>query len=121
MVVAVLAIGVDHGLRSCLPAPLREFLAQEHASSWSLWGILVAGAWLAVNLATLLAWIGLLNSWKPARAIYLWAWVGALLLLPLETAWVLTPIGYALDTAATLVGGALLAVLYFSEAGTAAA
>jgi hypothetical protein len=111
-----LAIVVDRVWREFLPAPLRDFLKGERALPWRTGDWIVAVSWAAVIAATVLAWIGLLNLWRPARAIYFWSWLAALLLLPLESAWILSPAGYLLDTAASLVGGTLLGVLYFSDA-----
>jgi hypothetical protein len=94
------------------------FIQQESTAPRGAGDFVLTSLWVAVTAATILAWVGLLNLWRPARAIYFWTWVAALLLLPLESARVFSPAGYMLDTAASLVGGALLGVLYFSNART---
>jgi hypothetical protein len=106
--VSIVSIAVNRALAGLSSSPLAS-----HGSG----DIALTALWLAVNAATVLAWIGLLNLWRPARAIYFWTWVATLLLLPLESAWVFAPVGYMLDSAATLVGGAVLGLLYFSDAG----
>lgn len=112
----ILAIALDSAMSWFLPPPLQAYLERESVAHRWTGDLLVTGLWVAVMVATVLAWIGLLNLWRPARAIYFWSWVATLLLLPLEPAWVFSPVGYMLDTAASLVGGALLGVLYFSDA-----
>jgi hypothetical protein len=105
--VSIVSIAVNRALAELSPSP-----PASHASG----DIALTALWMAVNAATVLAWIGILNLWRPARAIYFWTWVATLLLLPIESAWVFAPLGYMLDSAATLVGGALIGVLYFSDA-----
>src|SRR6266850_4662777 len=114
--ITIVSMAVNRALSGFLPAPLLGFLQQESAAPRTAGDLALTGLWIAVNAATLLAWIGLLNLWRRARAIYFWTWVAAMLLLPLETVWVFSPVGYMLDSASTLVGGALLGVLYFSDA-----
>ena len=106
--VSIVSIAVNRALAELSPSP-----PASHGSG----DIALTALWLAVNAATVLAWIGLLNLWRPARAIYFWTWVATLLLMPLESAWAFAPVGYMLDSAATLVGGAVLGLLYFSDAG----
>jgi hypothetical protein len=112
---ATLAIVIDRSMTWFLPGELRGWL-DESAVGWGAADWLVTALWIGVSAVTILAWIGLVSFWRPARSIYTWTWVVALLLLPLESAWIHTPAGYMLDVAATLAGGALLGVLYFSDA-----
>ena len=106
--ISILSIAVNRALAGLSPSPPASVASGD---------IVLTTLWMAVNAATVLAWIGLLNLWRPARAIYFWTWVATLLLLPLESAWIFAPVGYMLDSAATLVGGAVLGLLYFSDAG----
>jgi hypothetical protein len=114
--ITIVSMAVNRALSEFLPAPLPRFLEQQAAATRAAGDLAVTTLWIAVDAATLLAWIGLLNRWRPARALYFWTWVTALFLIPIETAWVFPAVGYMLDSAATLVGGALLGVLYFSDA-----
>ena len=107
--VSIVSIAVNRALAVLSPSPLTA-----HESG----DLALTALWMAVIAATVLAWVGILNLWRPARAIYFWTWVATLLLMPLESAWVFAPVGYMLDSAATLVGGALLGVLYFSDVRT---
>jgi len=106
--VTIVSLAVNRALGEFYPA-----LGTSHGAGT----VALTTLWIAVDAATVLAWLGILNLWRPARAIYFWTWVATLLLLPLESAWVFSPVGYMLDSAASLVGGALLGVLYFSDAG----
>jgi hypothetical protein len=105
--VTIVSLAVNRALGEFYPA-----LGTSHGTG----DVALTALWVAVNAATLLAWVGILNLWRPARAIYFWTWVATLLLLPLESAWVFSPVGYMLDSVATLFGGAVLGVLYFSDA-----
>jgi hypothetical protein len=107
-VVSIVSMAVNRALAEMSPSPLAP-----HESG----DLALTALWLAVNAATLVAWVGLLHHWRPARAIYFWTWVATLVLMPLESAWVFAPVGYMLDSAATLVGGTVLGLLYFSDAG----
>jgi len=91
--ITIVSMAVNRALSEFLPAPLPGFPEQEAAAHRAAGDLALTGLWIAVNAATLLGRIGLLNLWRPARAIYLWTWVAALLLLPLESAWVFSPVG----------------------------
>ena len=70
---------------------------------------------MAIVVSTVLAWIGLLNLLRPARAVYLGSWCAYLLYVVLTGPTVMSPIGSVLDTAMTMVGGAILGLVYLSE------
>jgi hypothetical protein len=76
---------------------------------------LLTGLWAVVATGTLLGWIGLLFLVSEARGLYLGSWVAYLLLLVLRGSVVETPVDSVLQVLTAGVGGAILAVVYFSE------
>ncbi len=93
-----------------LPEPLRVYVAAPGSGGRALFAL-----WVAIVVSTVLAWIGLLNLLRPARAVYLGSWCAYLLYLVLTGPTVMSPLGSVLDTAMTLVGGAILGLVYLSE------
>jgi hypothetical protein len=93
-----------------LPEPLRAYVATPGSGGRVLFAL-----WVAIVVSTVLAWIGLLNLLRPARAVYLGSWCAYLLYVILTGPTVMSPFGSVLDVAMTMVGGAILALVYFSE------
>ena len=93
-----------------LPEPLRDYVAAPGSGGRALFAL-----WVAIVVSTVLAWIGLLNLLRPARAVYLGSWCAYLLYVVLTGPTVMSPLGSVFDTAMTLVGGAILGLVYFSE------
>jgi hypothetical protein len=100
------------------PAPaLPHGATASGAAGWTLPGTLSFALWIAVSAGTVLAWIGLLNLLKAARPLYAASWIGYLALAAFREPAVGSAIGSTLDLLAGLVGGMILAVVYFSELG----
>lgn len=71
--------------------------------------------WILVCATTVGAWIGLLRRLRPARAMYAASWLGYLALVGLRGGASGASIDAVLDLATGLVGGMILALVYFSE------
>jgi hypothetical protein len=64
---------------------------------------------------TVVAWLGLLNYWRFSRELYVTAWVFWVLLILLSGPSVMTPVGAMVDTLESVVGGAIMSLVYFSD------
>lgn len=93
-----------------LPEPLRAYAAASGPGDRVLFAL-----WVAIVVSTVLAWIGLLNLLRSARAVYLGSWCAYLLYVVLTGPTVMSPLGSVLDAAMAMVGGAILGLVYFSE------
>jgi len=91
--------------------------AAASAGGWTLLGNLSFALWIAVCVGTVLAWIGLLNLLRVARPLYAASWIGYLALAASREPAVGTAVGSVLDLLTGLVGGMILAVVYFSGLG----
>ncbi|HEY3204293.1 MAG TPA: hypothetical protein VGL03_11590 [Thermoanaerobaculia bacterium] len=116
LAVTVSALVLDRVLEPFLPPPLRAYATAHsverlRAEDWR------SVLWIAVLVGTVLAWVGLLNLLKAARPLYVASWVGYLVLVASRGPTVSSPVGYALDLVIALVGGMIVAVVYFSELG----
>lgn len=109
-ILAILTIASEFALNWTLPDPLRNYVLTRLPNP------VLMGFWLLMVAATLAAWGGLLGQWKPARELYVAAWIADLLLTAAYGATVMTGIGGAIDTLEHLVGGVLIGVLYFTSA-----
>ena len=115
----LLTIGIvvaDSATRSHLPEPLRAYLDAEDKVQAEMPPRLMVLAFGAIAVASLalISSIGLLVLWRPARLLYTLSFVIA---LPLYL--VMDPVIYSgttefLNELASLFGGAIWALLYFS-------
>jgi hypothetical protein len=80
-------------------------------------GLLLDTLWLAVVATTIVGWIGLAWRIREGRVIYLASWIGYLVLLALGGPITSTAGGYMLEMLMSLVGGAVIAVAWFSDLG----
>jgi hypothetical protein len=71
--------------------------------------------WITVCSATVVSWVGLLYRIKPARTLYALSWLGYLALVALREGGAASPLSAVLDLATGLVGGMILALVYFSD------
>ena len=115
LVLGIAAIVTEKASEPFLPAGLRSYLDAAEAVPHGPGDTVLFALWVAIIVATVLGWIGLLNLLRPARTIYLASWCAYLLYLALTGPTVMTPFGFVLDTAMTLVGGAILGLVYLSE------
>ncbi len=115
--VTVSALVLDLALEPFLPPPLRAYVATHNAGRLRLADHWLTALWIAVLVGTVLAWVGLLYLLKAARPLYVASWVGYLALVAFRGPTVSSPVGYALDMVMALVGGMIVAIVYFSELG----
>ena len=113
---AFATIGVESVFHKFLPPTL----ADHQMRSWLEWrggatAVFELAVWAASVAAFLIAWIGLASFWPRAREIYLAAWSLTALSLALGGPSVLTSPGSVLDSVGTLVSGALIGLVWFSE------
>ena len=71
--------------------------------------------WVTVCAATAVSWIGLLSRIRVARVLYAATWVGYLALVIVRGETATSPVGTLLDLLTGLVGGMILALLFFSK------
>lgn len=111
---AFAVIGSEMFFQWTLPRALRgyeiSYLPDETA-----WGVARFLLWSASVGCTLVAWVGLVNLWWFARRLYLFAWASWTLLVLLSGPTVLTPLAAMFSTGESIVGGAILGLVYFSE------
>lgn len=95
LVLGILA--VDSFGSSSLPEPLRDFNAQQFEDSDISTPALIAASVFAVVLlvALVVAWIGLLLFWRPARLLYFLTMVATLLATPFLGPFVETGLSHA--------------------------
>jgi hypothetical protein len=110
-VLGVLATISYRILEPSLPVPLRVYTTE----AFHLYEILLTSLWIAVVVTTFISWIGLLNLLRPARSIYLASWVGYFVLLLLDGRVVSAWGAFVIEMMTALVGGAIMAMIYFSE------
>ena len=85
-------------------------------TQWASPSAMFRFAVLAVlTLCAFAAWIGLLNSWRPARRLYLVCMAMSVFLALISGPMVVTSIGAAFRLVDGLVSGAVLALVYFSD------
>lgn len=115
LVLGIATIVTERMSGAFLPGPLRLYLEAAEAAPRGAGDAALFALWVAIIVSTILAWIGLLNLLRPARTAYLASWGAYLLYAILTGPTVMTAFGSALDTATTLVGGAILGLVYFSD------
>jgi len=114
-VLGILATISYFSLEPFLPASMRGYPAPDGIAAFRFGAMILTALWIAVMVTTIIAWIGLLNLARAARPLYLASWVGYFVLLLLEgrgaSAWG----AFVIEMMAAMVGGAILAMIYFSE------
>jgi len=111
---AVLSLIVGIASEGSLPEPLREFERSRAEGEMTTFDWVILGVVIPVLIAGLVAYVGLLLFWRPARGIYLATTVVAGLISPFLGPEVATGPAGALEDLSCIVTGVLLAVLYFS-------
>ena len=113
----VLAFGVvtsEIAFRWTLPTALLGYSIGGFSDP-SPWSLGLSALWYVVVGCTVVAWIGLLNYWRFSRELYVTAWVFWVLLILLSGPSVMTPVGAMVDTLESVVGGAIMSLVYFSD------
>jgi len=113
-VLGVLATISYFALAPFLPAQLRAYIAADESASSRFYDTLLLALSIVVVVATVIAWVGLLNLLRAARSLYLASWVGYLVLPLLRGPVVCASVSFALEMMTALVGGGILAMIYFS-------
>lgn len=108
-------IGAELAFYWTLPGSLQDYAFPQAFSPSSPWELSLFVLWAATVACTMAAWIGLLNFWWFARRLYLVAWGTWVLLVLLSGPSVMTPVGAMLDTLDSIVGGAIVGLVYFSD------
>jgi len=111
-VLVMLTLAAELALSSTLPQPLRDYASSRYSG---LTSIVWFSLWLGIAMATLVAWIGLLNYWGPARLLYVGAWAAWILLVAASGPSVTTAAGATVETLEHLVGGAIVGLVFFSD------
>jgi hypothetical protein len=111
----ILATISNFSLEPFLPASLRDYLVADKAATSQLYYTILWALWITVVVTTVLAWIGLLNLARPARTLYLASWAGYFVLLLLRGPVATASVSFVLEMMTAIVGGAILAMIYFSE------
>jgi hypothetical protein len=74
--------------------------------------------WVSVAIGTTFSWIGLLNLVRGARHLYCASWIGYFMLTLFSGPVVSSAVVQAVQMLGALVGGAILAIVYFTELNT---
>jgi hypothetical protein len=117
-ILTILSIVSEFALEPFLPASLRAYLATDKAAAFRFGDAIMTSLWIVVAIATVLAWIGMLNMLRAARSLYLGSWVGNFIWLLLEGQVVGPSVTYVIVNISAIVGGAILWIVYFSELRT---
>ncbi len=111
----VLAIAASVRLEKTLPQALQAYLrAQQDAPFVSKDAVLIA-AGIPLLAAMVVAWIALLRFWRIGPWFYLATTVGGFVLTLATGPSVATAIETALDTASSVIAGAIIAMAFFSD------
>jgi hypothetical protein len=97
-----------------LPEPLRAFEQARAAAELETKDRILLGAAIPLVLAWLVASIGLMCFWRPARLLYLGCIVGSGVLMLIGGPYISTGLGEALDSISLTLSGFLLALIHFS-------
>jgi hypothetical protein len=104
-----------YSLEPLMPASWRTYPAPDGIAAFRFSAMLLYALWIVVLATTIIAWIGLLNLVRAARPLYLASWVGYFVLLLLEGRVVSAWGALVIEMMTALTGGAILAMIYFSE------
>ncbi len=113
---SVMELAVAFLSEDFLPAPLREFSAGLPDDLRDPRAIALLGHALAILLGSIIALIGLLRLWGPARAFFGVSLLGSIIFNALGGPNVATGPETALNELSAALGGALLVLAYFTPA-----
>ena len=108
-------IGTESVMHKFLPPDLRDRQFETWFGGGGLFGLVESAVWIASIATFVAAWIALLVFARKARELYLAAWGLTALSLALRGPSVLSAPGSVLDTVGTLVSGALVGLVFFSD------
>jgi hypothetical protein len=115
IVLIILAVGVEAIQYSNMPPLLQQYEESLITPNWSWrdWVMLCLGIPSLVLL--LAAWTALWRGWRSGRCLYTIAWCALLLFNLFLGPTVTFALTGTLDSTATLIGGIILGLLYFSD------
>lgn len=113
--VVALATGASLRLERTLPAALQAYLRERENRPFDTREVAVGASAVILLAALVVAWIALLRFWRIAPWFYLAATLGGLVLTLGAGPTVATSVETLLDTASSIIGGAVLAMAFFSD------
>jgi hypothetical protein len=105
-------VGVEMFFGWTLPAPLRDYGG---SSGFGLPQFVLLSLWGLISLCAIVAWIGLLNFWWWARRMYVIAVAATTTLTLVAGPSVMTALQASMSRANSLIAGAILGLVYFSD------
>lgn len=114
LLLVALSIVVGIMGQSSLPEPLRAYEQAQSEAEMMPREWIVVGVGIPLSIAMLVASIGLMAFWEPARPLYLATVVVAILLTPLAGPYISSGWAQAIDGASLTITGVVLAIVYFS-------
>lgn len=112
---AMSVIGIEAGLWWTLPEAVRPYVWTGWVAPQSAFELVLSCTWLLSVVGTFVAWVGLLQHWRPARALYLVSWaLNLAVTLPAGVS-VMSSAGAVAQTLDSAIGGMLLGLLYFTD------
>jgi len=115
VVLAFSVIGAELFFNWMLPGSLREYTDSWWKARSTPWDVGVFAFWSVGVTLTLASWVALLYRWWFARRLYVFAWAAWMLIVLFSGPSVLNPVGAMFNTLETLVAGAILGLVYFSD------
>ena len=111
----VLAIAASVRLEKALPEALQAYLRAQQDAPFASKDALLIAAGIPLLAAMVVAWIALLRFWRIGPWFYLATTIAGVVLTVAAGPTVATAIETTLDTASSVVGGAIIAMAFFSD------
>ena len=111
----VLAIAASLRLEKTLPETLQAYLRAQQDAPFTSKDAILTAAGIPLLAAMVVAWIALLRSWRIGPWFYLGTTVAGIVLALATGPSVTTAIETTLDTASSVIAGAIIAMAFFSD------
>ena len=111
----VLAIAASVRLERTLPEPLQTYLRASQDAPFSSKDAILTAAAIPLLAAMVVAWIALLRFWRIGPWFYLATTVAGVVLTVAAGPTVATAIETTLDTASSVIAGAIIAMAFCSD------
>jgi len=112
---AVLAIAASLRLEKTLPEALQAYLRAQRDAPFSSKDAVLAATAMPLLAAMVVAWIALLRFWRIGPWLYLATTVAGIALTVATGPSVTTAIESTLQTASSVIAGAIIALAFFSD------